>query len=253
MKFSIITATYNSQKTIKKTLDSILNQTFREFEYIIIDGNSSDKTIEIVKSYQALFLNKGIPFNWISEKDSGIYQAWNKGVKMAKGSWISFLGSDDEYLENAIELYNNTLNNNKSYDLIYSNVKVINNDKEVNTIDGVWAWKTFKRYMNIAHVGAFHNKNYFNKYGLFDESYKVAGDYELLLRAGEKLITKKISKVTALMDAGGISNNQTSKAFKETFIAKHTTGKVNYIICLIDFFIAHIKFNLKKLLYAIIR
>lgn len=254
MKFSIITATYNSEKTIARTLDSILSQTCREFEYIIVDGNSSDKTLDIIKSYQPLFSKKKIPFSWTSEKDKGIYDAWNKGVKIAKGSWISFLGSDDQYLENAIELYNCELNNNKeSLDLIYSNVKVVNQDIEVKIINGIWTWKIFKRYMNIAHVGAFHNRNYFKKHGLFNESYKVAGDYELLLRAREKLKTKKIDKITAFMDSGGVSNNQINIVFKETFLAKNKTGEVNYIICIVDFFIAHLKFNLKKTLNAINR
>ena len=88
--FSIITVSYNSEKTIKETIVSVLNQTETNFEYILIDGKSTDKTVEIIKSFENKFKEKEIAYQWISEKDTGIYNAFNKGIKLSKGTWISF-------------------------------------------------------------------------------------------------------------------------------------------------------------------
>lgn len=257
MLLSIITATFNSEKTIVKTLNSILRQNgineLFELEYIIVDGASKDNTINIIKSYETTFIEKGVVFKWISEKDSGIYDAWNKGIKLSSGKWISFLGSDDYYCDGAIEAYYRTIqyNNTIDYDLVYSNVNLVKGDKLIKTINGAWSWKQFKRYMNIAHVGSFHNKKYFKKYGLFDTSYKIAGDYELLLRARQNLRALKLNEQTVIMSDGGISNHQINRVFKETFRAKNKTAGLNKIICSFDYSIAHIKYILRKIVYAI--
>ncbi|WMI66629.1 glycosyltransferase family 2 protein [Aestuariibaculum sp. YM273] len=248
---TIITASYNSEKTIKRTIDSLLNQTNTQFEYIIVDGNSTDTTVDIIQSFEEAFKTKGILYKWISEPDKGIYDAWNKGLKMATGNWISFLGSDDYYLDNALEIYSRELNKfqNVDLDIIYSNVNVVSGNKTLKTISGKWSWSVFKGRMNIAHVGAFHSANYFEKYGFFDISYKIAGDYEMLLRAGHILKTLKVNEITAIMGAEGVSNNNISKVLKETLRAKHQTAGVNYIVCLIDYIWAMLKFEAKKILH----
>ena len=111
--FSIITASYNSEKTISDTITSVLNLDFNDFEYIIVDGNSKDKTVDIIKSFISKFEAKGITYKFISEKDKGIYDAWNKGIALSEGQWISFLGSDDSYLPSALQLYFNEIEKNK--------------------------------------------------------------------------------------------------------------------------------------------
>lgn len=249
MTFSIITATFNSEKTLERTIKSVLNQNCTDFEYIIIDGDSKDQTVEIIKKYVDVFESKNITFKWISEPDTGIYDAWNKGLKLANGKWISFLGSDDYYLENALKAYKNELINIKSsnIDIIYSNVNVIKGDIFIKTINGVWFWKVFKQYMNIAHVGAFHNSKFFNKYGVFNSSYRIAGDYELLLRAKSELKTIKLNMVTANMEDGGISNNLINESFKETFRAKTQTAKISAVQCSLDYIIAYIKYLIRKI------
>ena len=90
---SIIIATYNSEKTLRRALDSVLNQTYQDWECIVVDGASKDNTIEIVKEY----VSKDTRFRYVSEPDHGIYDAFNKGWKMAKGEWVMYLGSDDRY------------------------------------------------------------------------------------------------------------------------------------------------------------
>jgi glycosyltransferase involved in cell wall biosynthesis len=253
--FSIITVCYNSEKTIERTIRSVLNQTSSNFEYIIVDGNSTDKTLEIIELYKEKFTEKAITYNWISEPDRGIYNAFNKGVKLSNGNWVSFLGSDDYYIDDALELYSKTILSLKNnVDFVYSNVNILNNhDKIINKVNGIWSWTKFKRYMNIAHVGAFHNKEYFNKYGYFNEAYKIAGDYELLLRAKSILKTVKIEQVTVKMADGGVSNKYVNLAFKETLTAKNKTGKVSFLVCLLDYSIAMLKFQTKKIFHAFIR
>lgn len=248
MKFTIITASFNSDKTIQRTIESVLNQTITDFEYVLIDGKSNDDTIEIIESFEPIFSTKGINFKWVSEPDCGIYNAWNKGLKLARGNWISFLGSDDYYLPTALEMYNELIDKSgTSYDWLYSNVKYESVYSRV--LDKVWRWKSFRRNITItpAHVGSFHNKKYFEKYGFFDESYKIAGDYEMLLRARDKLRTAKINKVTAVMQSGGVSNSMFKNVLQETFRAKLYTGGVPYLTCVFDYYVLSIKLKLKTL------
>jgi len=244
---TIITATYNSEKTISDTLVSILNQTLDRFEYIIIDGDSTDNTVNIIKEFEPSFKKRNINFKWISEKDSGIYNAWNKGINLSTGNWIGFLGSDDKYYKNALANYKNAIANYKNLDYISSKVKLINNGKVVKTISGAWKWKTFKRYMNVAHAGSLHSRAYFNKYGLFNENFIIAGDYEILLRAKEKLNYFFLNKITVEMDANGISNNQVYLTLLETKKAKIKTIGANKYSSMIYFYWAIFKAKIKEL------
>ncbi|MDX6745248.1 glycosyltransferase family 2 protein [Polaribacter sp. PL03] len=250
MLFSIVTVTFNSGETLKRTINSLLSQTISNFEFIIVDGKSSDNTVDIIKSFEQGFAEKDIRFTWISEKDTGIYDAFNKGVKLAKGNWISFLGSDDFYTENALDLYAEQIKNqSKELDFIHSVVKV--EGKKV--IKDKWEWKHFRKGMNIAHVGAFHSKNYFKKYGLYNTNYKIAGDYELLLRAKQHLKTHWFNEVTAIMADGGISNSQVKNVYLETTKAKIESGKINYFVSKLYYFKWMFKYRVKTILNAIIR
>lgn len=247
---SIITATFNSEKTLKDTIKSLLNQTFLDFEYIIIDGKSTDKTLSIIKSFENRFKEKGIQFTWISEQDTGIYNAFNKGVKIANGNWISFLGSDDYYFENALELYTNQIKSLKSYkDLVHSNVNLGNR----KIINDKWTWRSFRRKMVLAHAGAFHNKLFFEKYGLFNESYKIAGDYEILLRARENLKTHWFNALTVFMSDGGASNHEVIKVYKETKKAILENKSLNSAETELNYLIWIFKYKVKMILNAFIR
>ena len=247
---SVITVCYNSEKTIAATIESVLNQNVTDFEYVIIDGKSTDTTIDIIQSYKQKFVDKGIEFRWISEPDKGIYDAFNKGVLEAKGKWISFLGSDDIYLENALNTYQRELIENiEITDFIHSNVNLENK----KLYKGKWNWKGFKRRMTIPHVGGFHNRDYFDNYGLFDTTYKIAGDYELLLRAKDKLRTHWIDETTVLMSEGGVSNQQIKNTYLETTRAKIETGGLNIFTAKVDYNIWMLKGFIKKIVNAIIR
>tara|TARA_R110002050_G_scaffold104139_1_gene213501 strand:+ start:4218 stop:4976 length:759 start_codon:yes stop_codon:yes gene_type:complete len=244
---SIITATYNSDKTLDDTIQSLLNQNYNNYEYILIDGKSKDNTLEIIKKYEPIFQGKKITYTWISEKDSGIYNAWNKGLKLAKGKWISFLGSDDIYLENALEKYAYQIFKNTDVDFIHSKVKLMDGKKTTFIISDKWVWKNFKREMKIAHVGSFHNKYFFEKYGNFNEKYKIIGDYEMLLRAKNNLKTLFFDDFTAEMKVGGVSNENIIGAFKEVREAKINTAKINELIAYFDFYFFILKYYLSKI------
>ena len=134
--FSIITATYNSEKTLERTIKSVLNQSYSNFEYIIIDGNSSDKTLYIIKKYEEEFTKKKLVFKYLSENDKGIYDAWNKGIDLASGEWISFLGSDDSYLPNALRLYFNEIEKREAINYISSQVNLTNENGKILAVFG---------------------------------------------------------------------------------------------------------------------
>lgn len=242
---TIITATYNSEATIERTIESLLRQTMTVFEFIIVDGKSTDNTINLIKKYEETFKEKQIPLTVISEKDTGIYDAWNKGVINAKGDWIGFIGSDDRYYENALKKYKIIIDANRDLDYISSKVKVVKNDITTRIISGKWQWRIFKKYMNVAHVGSLHSKKYFEKYGLYSTKYKIAGDYEMLLRAKDGLKYMFLDEFTAEMDDGGLSNNQIYKTLIETKQAKINTGKTNSFVATIHFLWALIKAKLK--------
>lgn len=210
---SIITSTFNADKFLAECIQSILNQTYNNFEFIIIDGGSTDDTVNIIKK------NESHITYWISEKDSGIYQAWNKGIKQAKGEWILFLGADDQLLPNALESYISFINENSDvkYDYISSRVKRVRLDGSIEGVVGLpWKWGQFKYRMTTAHPGSFHSKHLFSKFGNYSEEYKIVSDYEMLLRPGKTLKAGFIDQITVLMSTGTplLKTNATSEVLR---------------------------------------
>ncbi len=210
---SIITACFNSEKTIKNTIESVLNQTYTNIEYILIDGNSTDKTVEIIKSYEQKFKERGIYYKWISEPDKGIYDAFNKGLRMTNGDWIVFIGSDDYFKTNTIFIemipyLNQSEEQEISY--VYGKIEHINDNNELIEISGK-PWELQKRRftytMNLGHSGCFHHKNLFEKHGNFNDSFKIAGDYEFLLRELKDSNNNAlfVDKSLIVMREGGVS------------------------------------------------
>jgi glycosyltransferase involved in cell wall biosynthesis len=201
---SIIIASFNASDTIEKCLESIVSQKTNECELLIIDGGSTDHTINIVKSFSHL-----VDY-FISESDSGVYDAWNKGIKASNGVWIMFIGADDILLPNAITTYLNILKHNnatKDVDYICANNEYVDKNGKFLTILGEEPFWFKMRKMNVvAHVASLHNKNrLFNKIGLYDLNFKICADYELLIRKGDKLKTLYVPRLIARMAVGGVS------------------------------------------------
>lgn len=209
-KISIVTVSYNSEKTIGQTIESLLNQSFKNFEYIIIDGKSKDRTLKIIESYSNEFKKKKISYKYISESDNGIYDAMNKGINLATGDIIGIINSDDWYekdaLENIIQTYYK-----KEPDIIYGLLRIIGENDKPEKIVG---------FYNTAGVGVhptvFIKKDVYNKYGLFDLTYKLASDTELLMRLSKKnLKIEMIEKILSNFRNTGATAKQAYLSTKE--------------------------------------
>ncbi|QQL50854.1 glycosyltransferase family 2 protein [Mucilaginibacter ginkgonis] len=242
--FSVIIATYNSQKTLKRALDSIIEQTFTDFEIVIADGASKDDTMSIIKSFDPKYF--GII---LSEKDSGIYDAWNKGVNVARGEWICFLGSDDYFEKDAFKSYHNAITNSSTkLNYVSSKVCLVTTaGRQIGIIGKPWHKKTFKKYMTVAHVGSMHHRSLYSECGLYDTTYKSSGDYELLLRAGDNLKAGFLDKLTAFMEYGGTSAGLVG--LKETYKAKIVSGKVPKFKAFIEHLDACARLIVRRFIY----
>lgn len=187
MKISIVTATYNSEKTLRDTLDSILGQTYQDFESIIVDGASKDDTLDIVREYEPRFQGR---MRWISEPDKGIYDAMNKGIHMATGDVVGVLNSDDFYYDNHVveDIANAFVK--KDVDCVYGNLVFID-VKNKNSVVREWIGSqyqsgAFLRGWHPAHPTFYAKRSCFEKYGAFNLDYAVSADFELMLRFIEK-------------------------------------------------------------------
>ena len=242
MTQTVVVATFNSEKTLGATLDSLLFQTYKNFEIIIIDGLSKDATINIIKFYEHKFLKADISYTWFSEQDSGIYDAWNKALKKANSPWIAFLGSDDTYYPFAIETYANKIAENHNINYISSKVEVTNAKNMVLKIIGQpFNYNQMSRYMNIGHVGSFHHIDLFNKFGNFDTAYKIAGDYEFFLRCGHYINAIFVNKITVSMLNIGVSNKYIGKVFKENLQLHLKYKRLSALQSYLEFYLAHFK------------
>ena len=204
---SIIVAVFNGAKTLQQCIDSVAQQTYAKKELIIIDGGSKDGTVDLLEANQ-----QQISY-WISEPDRGIYNAWNKGLSQAKGDWICFLGADDYFwdaqvLERMAELLEKLPPDIR---VAYSQIMLLNNDGEaLYPIGEPWGEikDRFKQVMCIPHQGVMHRSCLFGQHGKFDESFRIAGDYELLMRelkTGDAVFIPDL--ITVGMRQGGISSD----------------------------------------------
>jgi glycosyltransferase involved in cell wall biosynthesis len=220
--FSIIIPTFNAEKTISIALKSIISQSFGEFEILIIDGASSDNTLEVIKEYEDK------PFiTCVSEKDKGVYDAMNKGIQLAKGHWIYFLGSDD-YLfnSNVLEHVHDTITHTSTdFDVFYGNVKTPLYDR---IFDGEFDNDKILK-ININHQAIFYNRTVFEKIGMYNLKYKIAADYEFNLRCyfNKDIKVKYIDLVVAYFSEGGLSSVGFDELFYKEFpdIVKRVTGE----------------------------
>lgn len=184
LKISIVTIALNSAATIKDTIESVLNQTYPNVEYIVVDGNSSDDTLEIIKSYEDRFNGR---LRWISEPDNGLYDAMNKGIKLATGDLVGILNSDDFYhRNNSIELVVQEFFEKENIECVYADVRLVsalNVNKSIRYYSSAkFSTKRFRFGFMPAHPTFFTYRKNFDKYGFYQTDYVIAADYELLVR-----------------------------------------------------------------------
>lgn len=182
MVISIIITSFNSSKTISVTLDSLLNQTSDKFECVFVDGGSSDGTVDILKKYLLRFKNKGIRTKLVSEPDRGIYDAWNKGLKLASGEYIAFLNSDDWYDIGVIEKVAKIINES-------SDIRIVAGNLEMTSVEGkslgtrkhknVKFRSVYK--MPLLFPALFVHNSLYEKSNGFDSSFRLSGDYNFVM------------------------------------------------------------------------
>lgn len=203
-KISIITVVFNDREGLKKTIESVISQTYKNIEYIIVDGGSEDGTVDVIKQNEE-YISK-----WVSEPDEGIYDAMNKGIKMATGDWLNFLNAADIFISNTI--VEEMVNVFDSSSIVYGNMIRTNGKKSYvtkgvcgNNIDAV----DFM-HKSVSHQAAFIRKEVFNKYGLYSTRYRLASDaeffYRVLILNNESY--KYIDKSVVVFSLGGASTKQ---------------------------------------------
>lgn len=208
MKISIITATYNSGATIRDTLESVLAQSYGDYEHLIVDGASKDNTLDIVSEYALKYDGR---LKVISEKDKGIYDAMNKGIRIATGDVIGILNSDDFYTSK--DVLASVAKEIQDVDAIYGDTHYVspeNLNKSVRyySSKGFRRWKMRLGFMP-AHPSFYCRRAVYTRYGLFDLDFKVAADFEQLLRLiyVNEIYTKYIPKDFVTMRTGGASTS----------------------------------------------
>ncbi|MDM3003067.1 glycosyltransferase [Citrobacter sp. CK188] len=213
MRVSIITATYNSEKTLADTLFSLENQTYQNIEYIIVDGASKDNTLDLVRE-KCSRVSK-----IISESDKGIYDALNKGINAAAGDIIGFLHSDDMLAyDNVIENIVNAFKSSGS-DAVYGDLEYVGQEDTGKRIrlwkSGIFSRNKMKLGWMLPHPSFYMKRSCYQEHGGFSLSYRISADYDSLLRY---IYTKRVTvsylpKILVKMRVGGISNRSLSTMF----------------------------------------
>lgn len=200
---TIITPCFNSAKTIRKTLESILNQSYTNIEYIIVDGGSTDGTIDILREYEALFNGK---MRYISETDNGIYDAMNKGIAMASGDLIGIVNSDDFYETDALANMVGAMTEDK-YQVLYGYQRCVTQGIEDKIV--IFHHRNLDHQM-ITHPTCFVTKSVYKDYGLFNLEYRSSADYEFMLRLFHEteVVFNPVYKVISNFESGGMSGSE---------------------------------------------
>ena len=226
-KISVITISFNSKKTIEKTIKSVIEQNYPNLEYIIIDGGSTDGTLEIINKYK-----ENISY-FVSEADKGISDAFNKGIKVATGEIIGIINSDDEYLPNAL----NTVAKNyeKGIDVYIGSILINDEENKINyTYKPSIKINKYLIKLNIAHPSTFVSKSAYENYGLFSLDFKIAMDLDLLRRfyyKGAKF--KQVEGVLAKFNVGGVSttvNMGANYKEREMIILRNGGNKLDILV-----------------------
>lgn len=208
MLVSIVTVCFNSEKTIRKTIESVLSQTYFNIEYLIVDGKSSDNTVDVAKEYEGVFAEKGIAYRIVSEKDNGIYDAMNKGIRMAQGSLIGIINSDDWYEPHAVETAVNAFQE-EPYDYFFADINLIKKDGTIIVKHSRHDRIVSSRHWN--HPTSFVPKKTYEDLGLYQckEIYDDLDFYLRVRKAQKKIVIK--NEILANFCVGGVSNEKSIK------------------------------------------
>ena len=201
---SVITVCLNAEGYIRQCLESVIDQNFDDYEYIVIDGGSTDNTWEIIKEYE-----NSLAY-WHSKPDRGLSHAFNQGLEQANGKWIIFLNSDDYFADSQVlNKCSSVLRTNPDQDVIFGQVQRVSRESEPKALDRPighpFNWKVFLKRNTIPHPSAFTNRDFFRRAGAFYEDYRFAMDYEFYLRGGKDLKAMFHPLIITCMREGGLS------------------------------------------------
>lgn len=206
-KVSVVTVCYNAESSIAGTLNSVLEQTYKDFEYVIIDGASEDNTLKIIDSFKAGFEEKEIPFKVISEKDDGIYDAMNKAIGYLQGEWIIYMNADDSFADPDVLTDIFADNSSDCIDIIYGDSYRVRGDKKkIDVADK--DIELLKDYKFFCHQAAFTRRRIIDEIR-FDGRFKICADYDFFLQAylkGYKFHHE--NRVVCVYSVEGTSNKQ---------------------------------------------
>ncbi len=247
MNFSIIIPTYNSAKTIQKNLDSIISQSFEDYQVVVIDNNSTDETVDIIKKNNI----KNIKF--LIEKDNGIFDAINKGIKISDNEYISVLHSDDFYNDKDVLQYVfNTFEENTSNDIVYGDLIYVKKDN-INLNVRYWRPGPFRKNSffkgwHPPHPSFFVKKNLFKKFGYYNHKIGNSADVELMYRYLElnNLKSKYINKTLVKMRYGGASNKNFLSIYNQNIQVLRSLKIHKNIFKIIIFFVYKLFDRLKQ-------
>lgn len=207
---SIIVAVLDSRDTLQRCLDSIVAQSQPSKQLIVVDGGSTDGTLEVIKA------NESRISHWETGLDRGIYSAWNKALRHATGRWVCFVGADDYFLDPASLRDLVELGDREGADLVCGRVWYVDQHGERQfTLGQPWDWRRMKRSHAVAHTGMLHGADLFDRYGPFREDLRIAGDYEFLLRLGPAVTAAFLDRVYLAMGNRGVSSSNAVEALRE--------------------------------------
>lgn len=214
---SIITPCFNSESSIRDTIESVLYQTYRNIEYIIVDGASTDSTTEIIEEYVPLFQGR---LRYVSEPDKGIYNAMNKGIKMSHGQLIGIINSDDYYETDAVEKMVRHYNKGE-YQVLYGYMRVMSHDRIRYICKD--SHKQLLKSM-IPHPTCFISRNIYSDFGLYLERFRLVADYELMLRINKtgRINFQCIPEIITNYREGGASASK--RTFYEVSLVRFLYG-----------------------------
>lgn len=241
---TIVTATYNAGQTLEHCIKSVLRQKADDIEYIIVDGASTDNTASIVDKYR-----QGVDI-FISEKDKGVYDAWNKALNVCHGEWIVFLGADDYYAEGSIDKYRHFIETHdvSGIDIIVARGVLVNKNRErLMDIGRPYVWNEFRKNSFLAHGATLHNRKLFDEVGLYDIRFNISADYELLLR--KKLNALYMNHKTLYMMDAGISGS--TRCLRQAFQIKRYRKSCGILYSTYYLLKGYMGFYAKKILFAL--
>lgn len=243
-KITIVTITYNSEKTIERTIQSIVSQNYGNVEYWIIDGASKDHTIDIVEKY----VQKYSFIKYSSEPDKGISDAFNKGIAKATGELIGLINSDDQLAEGALVAVDRTYSKTGA-DVIYGDTIVNDIENELRLLKHAGKPERLKYEMPFIHQSCFIRKNVYDQVGGYSENYKICMDYDMLARIfSQKFVFAYTNNVLSIFQYGGTSCQHPIRTINEDMRIASKYGLCTKAVILYK--IKHIPINLAKLLLS---